>query len=179
VGRRSILNGIRRVGLRHHHQRRLDWRTWATAQLHLDDLFNGAALCLRRWAQIEAARLASVDNDPFSEWDFTINEAADAFNFSREGRNYFPADFFGFGLQAEYTFGSSVYSTLTYYDGERVDATSVGGGTASERPGMLRLNFRYPFTNNSSFGLDFIAAGERDGLSDPIGLVRGEFKIHF
>ena len=26
---------------------------------------------------------------------------------------------------------------------------------------------------------DFIAAGEREGLEDPIGLVRGEYKLHF
>ncbi len=148
------------------------------------DLFNDGrsrvSTAVAQIGQIEALPvMANVDNDPFSEWDFTINESADAFNFSREGRNYFPADFFGFGLQAEHTFGASLHSTLTYYGGQRVDATSVGGSTASERPGMLRLNFRFPFTDNSSFGLDFIAAGERDGLSDPIGLVRGEFKIHF
>ena len=125
-------------------------------------------------AQIEALPvLANIDTDPFSEWDYTVNEAADAFNLSREGRNYFPADFFGFGLQAEHTFGNSLHSTFTFYDGQRIDAN------ATDRPGMARLNLRYPFTNNSSLGLDLVAAGERRGLEDPIGLVRGEFKIHF
>lgn len=125
-------------------------------------------------AQIEALPvLANIDNDPFSEWDFTVNNVGDAFNLSREGKNYFPADFFGVGLQAEHAFGNSLYSTLTFYDGKRVDAT------ANERPGMVKLNLRYPFSNNASMGLDFIAAGERTGLEDPIGLVRGEFKIHF
>jgi hypothetical protein len=125
-------------------------------------------------AQIEALPvLANIDNDPFSEWDFTVNNVGDAFNLSREGKNYFPADFFGVGLQAEHSFGSSLHSTLTFYDGKRVDAT------ANERPGMVKLNLRFPFSNNSSMGLDFIAAGERTGLEDPIALVRGEFKIHF
>lgn len=125
-------------------------------------------------AQIEGLPvLANVDNDPFSEWDFTVNNAADAFNLSRQGPNYFPADFFGFGLQAEHTFSNSLHSTLSFYDGDRVDAS------ATNRPGMARLNLRYPFTNNSSLGLDLIAAGERSGLEDPIGLIRGEFKIHF
>lgn len=127
-------------------------------------------------AQLEALPvLANVDNDPFSEWDFTVNDATspDAFNISREGRNYFPADFVGFGLRAQHALGNSLWTTLTYYDGTRIDAVS------NERPGMVKLNFRYPFSNNSSLGLDVIAAGERTGLEDPIGLVRGEYKIHF
>ncbi len=44
---------------------------------------------------------------------------------------------------------------------------------------MVRLNLCYPFTDNSSLGLDLIAAGERSGFKNPIGLVRGEFKINF
>ncbi|MBN2080891.1 S-layer homology domain-containing protein [bacterium] len=125
-------------------------------------------------AQIEALPvLANVDNDPFSEWDFTVNNANDAFNLSREGRNYFPSDFVGFGLQAEHQLGSTLHTTLSYYNGQRIDSAST------DRPGMVKLNLRYPFTNNSSFGLDVIAAGERSGLDDPIGMVRGEFKIHF
>jgi hypothetical protein len=76
-------------------------------------------------------------------------------------------------VQAEHAWGTSLYSTLTFYNGKRINAT------ADSRPGMVKLNLRYPFTNNSSLGLDFIAAGERNGLEDPIGLVRGEFKIHF
>jgi len=125
-------------------------------------------------AQLEGLPvLANVDNDPFSEWDFTVNPTKDAFNLSREGPNYFPADFRGVGLRAERAVGKSLKTTLTYYSGQRVDAT------ASDRPGMVRLNFLYPFTPSSTFGLDFIAAGEHNGLEDPIGLVRGEFKINF
>ncbi len=125
-------------------------------------------------AQIEALPvLANVDNDPFSEWDFTVNATGDAFNMSREGRNYFPSDFVGFGVQAEHSFAGSLQATLTYYNGNRVDAT------ASERPDMVRLNLRYPFSDNSQVAVDFIAAGERDGLEDPIGLIRGEFKLNF
>jgi hypothetical protein len=125
-------------------------------------------------AQIEGLPvLANVDNDPFSEYDFTVNQTGDAFNMSREGRNYFPADFSGFGIQAEHTFGSKLHSTLSWYNGKRIDAT------ASERPGMLRLRLKYPLTDNSMLGLDVIGAGERSNLEDPIGLVRGEYKIKF
>ncbi|MCH7472341.1 hypothetical protein IIA79_05250 [bacterium] len=125
-------------------------------------------------AQIEGLPVfANVDNDPFSEWDFTVNEAGDAFNFSREGPNYFPADFIGFGLQAEHRWGNSLHSTLTFYDGDRVNAA------AADRPGMFRLNLRLPFSNNSSLSFDFITSGERSGIEDPITLLRGEYKIHF
>ena len=103
------------------------------------DVYNTArtrvSAAVAQMAQVEGLPvLANVDNDPFSEWDFTVNNAADAFNLSREGKNYFPADFFGFGLRAEHTFGNSLYSSLSFYDGQRVDAA------ASERPGMARLN---------------------------------------
>ncbi len=125
-------------------------------------------------AQIEALPvLANVDNDPFSEWDFTVNGAADAFNLSREGRNYLPSDFKGVGIHAEHTFGNSLHTGLYYYSGSRVDAGN------SDRPGLFALKFRYPFSNNSTMGLDIITAGERNGLEDPITLVRGEYKINF
>lgn len=138
------------------------------------------SLAAAQIAQLEGLPvLANVDNDPFSEWDFTINEAGDAFNLSRQGRNYFPSDFSGMGFRAEHRFGTSVHSTFTYYGGKRVDATQVGGNTADARPAMAALNLRFPFTDNSSLGFDFITAGEREGLEDPISLVRGEFKIHF
>jgi hypothetical protein len=51
--------------------------------------------------------------------------------------------------------------------------------TAGDRPGLLKLNLAYPFSDNSTMGLDVIAAGERNGMEDPIALVRGEYKIHF
>lgn len=142
------------------------------------DIFNNEktrfSLAAAQLAQIEALPVfANVDNDPFSEWDFTVNQTADAFNFSREGRDYFPSDFVGFGVQAEHNFSDTLLAKLTYYNGKRVNAT------ADERPGLLRLNLAYPVSDNSSLGLDFIAAGERDGLTDPIALVRGEYKIHF
>lgn len=142
------------------------------------DMYNDehtrVSLAAAQIAQIEGLPVfANVDNDPFSEWDFTVNQTADAFNFSREGRNYFPSDFSGFGLQAEHGFGDSLHAVLTYYNGKRVNAT------ANSRPHVLKLNFSYPVSNNSSLGLDFVAAGERDGLEDPIALVRGEYKIRF
>ncbi len=142
------------------------------------DIFNNGrsrfSLAGASMAQIEGLPVyASVDNDPFSEWDFTINQTKDAFNLSREGRNYFPSDFVGFGIQAEHDFGSSLHGTLTYYNGKRVNAG------ATDRPGMLRVNLRMPVTDNSSMGLDFIAAGEHNGLADPISMIRGEYKINF
>ncbi len=142
------------------------------------DLFNNGksrvSMAGARMAQLEGLPVyANIDNDPFSEWDFSYNETKDAFNLSREGRNYFPADFLGFGLQAEHNIGASLHATLTYYNGKRVDAT------AADRPGLLKLNLAYPFSDNSTMGLDLIAAGERNGLEDPIALVRGEYKIHF
>jgi hypothetical protein len=142
------------------------------------DMFNDGrsrvSLAGAQIAQIEGLPVfANVDNDPFSEWDFTVNQTADAFNFSREGRNYFPSDFTGIGLQAEHCFGDKLKGTLTYYNGKRINAS------ASNRPGLAKLRFDYALSNNSSMALDFIAAGERNGLEDPIGMVRGEYKIHF
>nr|MDQ3024151.1 S-layer homology domain-containing protein [bacterium] len=66
--------------------------------------------------QVEAMpAFANVDNDPFSEWDFTLNEVGDSFNFSREGRGWFPQDFNGFGIQAEHRFGGNLHALLSYY----------------------------------------------------------------
>jgi hypothetical protein len=125
-------------------------------------------------AQIEGLPVyANVDNDPFSEWDFTVNELGDAFNLSREGPNFFPADFVGFGFQAEHGFNGNLHGLLTYYSGSRINAA------ADDRPGMLRVGLRYPFSNNSQLGLDYIMAGQRTGIEDPLSLVRGEFKINF
>lgn len=142
------------------------------------DLFNNGksriSVAGARIAQLEALPVyANIDSDPFSEWDFSYNATKDAFNLSREGRNYFPSDFMGFGLQAEHTLGESLHATLTYYAGQRVDSN------VKDRPGVLKLNLAYPFSDNSTMGLDFIAAGEHSGVSDPIALVRGEYKIHF
>jgi hypothetical protein len=142
------------------------------------DLFNDGrsrvSVAGARIAQLEGLPVyANIDNDPFSEWDFSYNDTKDAFNLSREGRNYFPADFTGIGVQAEHTVGSSLHALLTYYAGQRVDAAST------DRPGLLKLRLTYPFSNNSTMGLDFIAAGQRTGLEDPISLVRGEYEIHF
>jgi len=125
-------------------------------------------------AQLEGLPVyANVDNDPFSEWDFTVNGVADAFNISREGKNYFPADFEGLGLTAEHTFRNDLYGKVTWYTGQRINAFF------SDRPGLLKFNFRYPFEKNASLGLDIISAGEFNNLEDAITLVRGEFLLHF
>lgn len=142
------------------------------------DIYNDGtsriSLAAAQMAQIEGLPVyGNVDNDPFSEWDFTINQVQDGWNLSREGRNYFPADFSGIGLQAEHEFGGGLHAAFTFYSGQRVNAS------ATDRPGAFKLNLRMPVSNNSSVGLDFIAAGERNGLEDPIALVRGEYKITF
>ena len=125
-------------------------------------------------AQLEGLPVyANVDNDPFSEWDFTVNGVADAFNISREGKNYFPADFEGIGLTAEHTFRNNLYGKVTWYTGERINAFF------DSRPGLLKFNFRYPFEKHASLGLDVITAGEYNDLEDAITLVRGEFLLHF
>ncbi len=125
-------------------------------------------------AQLEGLPVyANVDNDPFSEWDFTVNGVADAFNLSREGKNYFPADFCGFGITAEHSFRNNLYGKVTWYTGERINAFF------DSRPGLLKFNFRYPFEKNASLGLDVITAGEYNDLEDAITLVRGEFLLHF
>jgi hypothetical protein len=125
-------------------------------------------------AQLEGLPVyANVDNDPFSEWDYTVNGVADAFNMSREGKNYFPADFEGVGLTAEHTFRNDLYGKVTWYTGQRINAFF------DDRPGLLKFNFRYPFEKNASLGLDIITAGEYNNLEDAITLVRGEFLLHF
>ena len=97
----------------------------------------------------------------------------DAFNISREGKNYFPADFEGIGVTAEHTFRNDLYGKVTWYTGERINAFF------DDRPGLLKFNFRYPFEKNASLGLDIISAGEFNNLEDAITLVRGEFLLHF
>jgi hypothetical protein len=116
---------------------------------------------------------ANVDNDPFSEWDFTVNGVGDAFNISREGKNYFPSDYEGIGATFEHTFNNDLYGKVTWYTGERINAFF------DARPDLLKFNFRYPFAKNASLGLDVISAGQYDGLTDAITLVRGEFLLHF
>ncbi len=125
-------------------------------------------------AQLEGLPVfANVDNDPFSEWDFTVNGPGDAFNISREGKNYFPSDFEGLGVTFEHTFQNDLYGKLTWYTGERINAFF------DSRPDLLKLNFRYPFAKNASLGLDLVTSGQNDGLEDAITFVRGEFLLHF
>ena len=125
-------------------------------------------------AQLEGLPVyANVDMDPFSEWDFTVNGPGDAFNISREGKNYFPADFEGIGVTFEHTFPNDLYGKVTWYTGQRINAYF------DARPDLLKFNFRYPFAKNASLGLDVITAGQADGLEDAITFVRGEFLLHF
>jgi len=116
---------------------------------------------------------SNVDNDPFSEFDFTVSASGDAFNISREGKNYFPADFNGFGASVEHTFLNGLYGKVIYYDGERRNSRFT------DRPGLLRLMLKYPIYDNATVGLDIINAGMTSGLDDTSTLVRGELLVNF
>lgn len=142
------------------------------------DIFNnGATKFAGSYAQISALEgipaYANVDNDPFSEWDYTVSASGDAFNFSREGKNFFPADFNGFGATLEHTFASGLFGKAFFYDGERRNSRFT------ERPGLLRVMFKYPIYENATIGLDVINAGLTDGLDDTSTLVRGELLLNF
>mgnify|MGYP000607279039 CR=1 FL=1 len=145
--------------------------------VELDVYNNGNTKFNLAWADIPQMEglpvFANVDNDPFSEYDFTVNGVGDAFNFSREGKNYFPADFEGIGATFEHTFANDLYGKATWYSGKRINAYF------DSRPDLLKFNFRYPFAKNASLGLDVISSGQYNGLEDAITLVRGEFLLHF
>ena len=152
----------------------LDNISWAA---ELDIFNNGVTKFSGAYAQISALEgipvYANVDNDPFSEWDYTVSASGDSFNFSREGKNYFPADFNGFGATVEHTFASGLFGKVFFYDGERRNSRFT------DRPGLLRVMFKYPIYDNATIGLDVINAGLTDGLDDVTTLVRGELLINF
>lgn len=143
----------------------------------LDIYNNGNTKLVGSYAQITQLEglpvYSNVDNDPFSEWDYTTAASGDGFNISREGNNYFPADFNGFGVSAEHTFANSLYGKVIFYDGERRNSRFT------DRPGLLRVMFKYPIYDNATVGLDIINAGLTDGLNDVSTLVRGELLINF
>lgn len=152
----------------------LDNISWAA---ELDIFNNGVTKFSGSYAQITALEgipaYANVDNDPFSEWDYTVAASGDAFNFSREGKNFFPADFNGFGASIEHTFASGLFGKAIFYDGERRNSRFT------DRPGLLRVMFKYPIYDNATIGLDVINAGLTDGLDDTNTLVRGELLLNF
>lgn len=155
-----------------------DWGLQDNSAIVELDLYNNGntkvTLAGASIAQLEGLpAYANVDNDPFSEWDYTANVLNDAFNLSREGKNYFPADFVGLGATAEHTFGNKLWGKVTWYDGRRIDANF------DDRPGLLKFNFRYPFAKNASIGLDVITTGTQRALTDSATLWRGELLIHF
>ena len=152
----------------------LDEVSWVA---DLDIYNNGTTKFVGSFAQITQLEglpvYSNVDNDPFSEWDVTAAASGDAFNISREGKNYFPADFNGFGVSAEHTFTSGLFGKVIFYDGERRNSRFT------DRPGLLRVMFKYPIYDNATVGLDIINAGMTEGLSDTTTLVRGELLINF
>ncbi len=176
------INGIRGEGVwvntnvtdRDPDEMGLDAISWVA---DLDIYNNGNTKLVGSYAQITQLEglpvYSNVDNDPFSEWDFTTAASGDAFNISREGKNYFPADFNGFGVTAEHTFANGLYGKVFFYDGERRNSRFT------DRPGLLRVMFKYPIYDNATVGLDIINAGLTDGLNDVSTLVRGELLINF
>lgn len=124
---------------------------------------------------------ANVDNDPFATWENTgyvnpVDPTHTYQNLSREGKNYFPADFEGFGVTGETTFSNKLFGKVTYYTGKRIDARY------DERPDTLKVNFRYPFSRNSVLGLDIIATGgdtTKSGFEDTITMYRGSIMLNF
>jgi hypothetical protein len=176
------INGIRSEGVwvntnvsdRDPDEMGLDAISWVA---DLDIYNNGTTKFVGSFAQITQLEglpvYSNVDNDPFSEWDFTQAASGDGFNISREGKNYFPADFNGFGVSAEHTFTNGLFGKVIFYDGERRNSRFT------DRPGLLRVMFKYPIYDNATVGLDIINAGMTDGLNDVSTLVRGELQINF
>lgn len=149
----------------------LDAISWVA---DLDIYNNGNTKFVGSYAQISQLEgipvYANVDNDPFSEWDYTVAASGDAFNISREGKNYFPADFDGWGASLEHTFSNGLFGKVYFYDGNRRNSRF------EERPGVLRFMFKYPLYENATIGLDVINGGLTDGLDDTNTLVRGDRK---
>ena len=118
---------------------------------------------------------SSVDNNPFEEFDALANGIGVAgspnFNFGYEsGVNYFPANFKGYGATIQYTWFEKFFMDLTVYDGKLKS-------NDADLPAVIRLNARYPLSDNSDLGLEYIHAGI--DTQDPIGKLRGEFLVRF
>jgi hypothetical protein len=142
----------------------------------LDVYNNGNLMVNARYASIGLPPgYSSVDNNPFEELDALANGIGVAgspnFNFGYEsGVNYFPANFEGFGATVQYTWFEKFFMDLTFYDGQLKS-------NEADLPAVIRLNARYPLSDNSDLGLEYIHAGI--DTEDAIGKLRGEFLVRF
>lgn len=141
------------------------------------DIYNNGNLMVN--ARVASVGLppgySSVDNNPFEEFDALANGIGVAgspnFNFGYEsGVNYFPANFKGYGGTIQYTWFQKFFMDLTVYDGKLKS-------NDANLPAVIRLNARYPLSDNSDLGIEYIHAGI--DTSDPIGKLRGEFLVRF
>lgn len=118
---------------------------------------------------------SSVDNNPFEEFDALANGIGRAgqpnFNYGYEsGINYFPANFEGVGITIQYTWFDKFFMDLTAYDGQLKS-------NEADLPAIIRLNGRYPLSENSDLGLEYIHAGIDN--EDTVAKLRGEFLVRF
>lgn len=118
---------------------------------------------------------SSVDNNPFEEFDALANGlgagGSTNFNFGYEsGINYFPANFEGFGATIQYTWFEKFFMDLTFWDGQTKDFEL-------DLPAVIRMNARYPLSESSDLGLEYIHAGIDS--ENTIGKLRGEYLIRF
>lgn len=118
---------------------------------------------------------SSVDNNPFEEFDALANGIGRAgqpnFNYGYEsGINYFPANFEGFGITIQYTWFDKFFMDLTAYDGQLKS-------NEADLPAVIRLNGRYPLSENSDLGLEYIHAGIDN--QNTVAKLRGEFLVRF
>jgi len=112
---------------------------------------------------------SSIDNDPFQEYDFLFTGIGGNINYGYEsGINPFPSNFVGGGMQIEHTWWDVLNTRLTFFDGTNQDDEDL--------PVVIRLNIRYPLSDASDIGLEYIHSGI-DALT--LAKLRGEFLVRF
>ncbi|HYE76916.1 MAG TPA: hypothetical protein VEI97_02925, partial [bacterium] len=143
----------------------------------LDVYNNGNLMINARFASVGLPPgYSSTDNDPFEEYDFLANGigvtgGASNINLGFEsGLNYFPANFEGFGFTIQYTWFEKFFMDLTAYDGQLKS-------NEADLPAIIRLNARYPMSDNSDLGLEYIHAGI--DAEPQLAKLRGEILVRF
>ncbi|HYE79810.1 MAG TPA: hypothetical protein VEI97_17635 [bacterium] len=82
------------------------------------------------------------------------------------GANYFPVNFEGAGVTAEYTWFDRYYMAQTFYDG-----THKSDG--KDRPSVVRFRAQYALSDTGDIGLEFIQA------TTAVSKLRGEVLVRF
>jgi hypothetical protein len=141
------------------------------------DIYNNGNLTVNaRYASVGLPPgYSSVDNNPFEEYDALANgiglPGLPNFNYGGEsGINYFPANFEGFGATIQYTWYEKFFMDLTFYDGQLKS-------NEADLPAIIRLNGRYPLSENSDLGIEYIHAGI--DAEPTVAKLRGEFLVRF